>query len=68
MSPNHRHEPTRCSCMSNEDGLSTHRAAQHFTRCRHSTLEATTKRHRGLPKLRPVPGTRRVTIVLDGGR
>jgi hypothetical protein len=63
-----RNEPARCSCMSGEDGLSTHRAARHFSRCHHSTLRATTQKHRGVPKLRPVPGTRRVTVILDGGR
>jgi hypothetical protein len=54
--------------MSSQDGLSTHRAARHFSRCTHSTLRGTTQKHKGLPKLRPVPGTRRVTVILDGGR
>ena len=54
--------------MSSEDGLSTHRAARHFSRCHHSTLRSTTAKHKGVPRLRPVPGTRRVTVILDGGR
>jgi hypothetical protein len=63
-----RTEPSRCACMSSEDGLSTHRAARHFSRCHHSTLRSTTAKHKGVPRLRPVPGTRRVTVILDGGR
>lgn len=62
-----RTQPSRCDCMSSEDGTSTHRAAKHFSRCRHSTLAETTKRYvkRAFKRL---PGTRGVTVVLDGER
>jgi hypothetical protein len=59
--------PLRCTCMSGEDGLSTHRAARHDGRCIHSDLTRTTKRYirRTFKRL---PGTRGVTELLDGGR
>lgn len=60
-----RTEGSRCPCMSGEDGTSTHRAAKHFSRCRHSTLEATTRPYRGLPRRKAIPGTRTFTVVLD---
>jgi hypothetical protein len=63
----HSHEPARCVCMSDADGLSTHRAAKHLSSCHHSTLRATTKKFQRL-RWRPIPGTRAITVSLDGGR
>lgn len=63
----HRHEPARCSCMSGADGLSTHRAAKHLSTCKHSQLGATTKRFQKW-RFRRLPGTKGVTVTLDGGR
>lgn len=57
-------EPARCSCMSSEDGLSTHRAARHLSSCKHSTLKDTTKKYQRL-RWRPIPGTRGYTVSLD---
>jgi hypothetical protein len=59
--------PARCTCMSGEDALSTHRAARHDGTCPHSDLTRTTKRYQR-QTIRRLPGTRGVTIVLDGGR
>lgn len=54
----------RCSCMSGEDGLSTHRAARHLSSCKHSTLAQTTAKYRQL-RWRPIPGTRGLTVSLN---
>ena len=59
--------PARCQCMSGEDGTSTHRAAKHFSRCPHSDLKRTTKRYQR-QTFKRLPGTRGVTVVLDGER
>lgn len=59
--------PARCPCMSGQDALSTHRAARHFSGCKHSTLRETTRRYQR-QTFRRVPGTKGVTVVLDGGR
>jgi hypothetical protein len=61
------HHAPRCDCMSGEAGTSTHRAAKHFSRCKHSTLEATTRKYRK-QTFRRLPGTKGVTVVLDGER
>lgn len=57
------HAP-RCTCQGGEHGPSTHRAAAHLTRCRHSTLKETTKRYQKI-RWRPIPGTRGLTVSLD---
>lgn len=59
--------PSFCCCMANQNAPSTHRGAAHFTRCTHSTLRATTRKFQR-PTYRRLPGTRGVTVVLDGGR
>lgn len=58
--------PLRCTCMSGEDGLSTHRAARHDGKCIHSDLTRTTKRY-VKSRYKRIPGTRGLTAVLDGG-
>lgn len=63
----HRNEPARCTCASGADGLSTHRAARHDGICNHSELTRTLKRFRPL-RFRRLPGTKGVTVTLDGGR
>jgi hypothetical protein len=62
-----QHTPSRCTCMSNADSLSTHRAARHDGRCQHSELTRTVKRYQRTA-FRRIPGTRGLTPVLDGGR
>ena len=54
----------RCTCMSGEDALSTHRAARHDGKCRHSELTRTMKRYQPT-KFRRLPGTRGYTRILD---
>lgn len=59
-----RHEPARCTCSSSADGLSTHRAARHDGKCKHSELTRTLKRYKPL-RFRRLPGTKGVTVTLD---
>lgn len=59
-----RQSPARCTCMSGEDALSTHRAARHDGKCQHSDLTRTTKRYQR-QTFRRLPGTKGVTVVLD---
>lgn len=59
-------EPVHCVCMNAPDSPSTHRGPVHFcSACKHSTLKETTS-GRKAPTLRRIPGTRGVTVVLDG--
>lgn len=51
--------------MSNADAPSTHRGAEHLTRCPHSTLKRTTARYTK-QSFRRIPGTRGYTRILDG--
>lgn len=59
--------PARCWCRGGEHGPTTHRGAAHFSGCKHSTLRDTTKRYQR-QTFRRLPGTKGVTVVLDGGR
>jgi hypothetical protein len=55
--------PDRCICdRTPEAGPSTHHGVKHLSKCKHSTLQATTKKHRP-KKYRPVPGTKRIIAV-----